>query len=76
MGFLDTLWAFVVDGNSFTSFKFESKYTASLFLFRKNSHRHSYTSQSWLRSFSALNWNKDRQNFFWQLRKGLTMRYV
>lgn len=33
MGFLDLLRAFVVDGSSFTPFKFESKYMGFPFLY-------------------------------------------
>lgn len=49
---------------------------ALLFLARRTNPRHSYTSQSWLKSFSAPDWNKDRQDFLWQLRKRFMIRYV
>ena len=75
-GFLDPLRVSAADDSGLTSFKFESKYMALLFLVRRTNPRHSYTSQSWLKSFSAQDWNKDRQDFLWQLRKRFMIRYV
>lgn len=57
-GGLNPLRVFVVDGSGFTSFKFDLKYMAFFFLVGRNHLRHSYTSQSWLRSFSiGTSWN-------------------